>query len=283
MVSPHRLRFDFSHFEAMTPDQLKEVERLVNQGVRANLKLCTTVMDIEEAMSTGAMALFEERYGDRVRLVEIPGLSKELCGGTHAARTGDIGLFKILSESSVAAGVRRLEALTGGAALEAVQAMEGELLAAAGALKANRSELAEKAARVQAALKESERAVDELKARLAGAGARDLLAEAQELGGVKVLVTEVAIDNPKALREVSDDLHGRMGSGVMVLGAKSGGKALLLVRVTKDQAGRFHAGNLVKELAPMVGGGGGGKSELAQAGGTKPEGFGAKLWPRPRR
>lgn len=270
MVSPERLRFDFSHFQAMTPEEIKAVEVTVNQGIRANIAVDTTVMDLEEAMRTGAMALFEERYGDKVRLVQVPGVSKELCGGTHAQRTGDIGYFKIIGESSVAAGVRRLEALTGGAAVEAVQALEEEVGRAAGALKVGRLELSGRVKKLLASLKESEREVDTLKARLAGASSRDLISEAVEVAGVKVLAVKVEVDNPKALRDLADTMRERLGSGVAVLGAESGGKALLLALVTKDLAGRFHAGNLVKVLAPMVGGGGGGRPDMAQAGGPNP-------------
>jgi len=277
MVSPERLRFDFSHFEAMTPEELRAVERTVNEGVRANISLDTQVMGIDEAMATGAMALFEERYGDQVRLVRIPGVSKELCGGTHAGATGDIGFFKIVSESSVAAGVRRLEALTGGAAVEAVQALEAEANKAAAALKVSRPELAERVGRLMATLKEREREVQTLKGRLAGASSRDLMSEAVEAAGVKVLAVKVEVDNPKALRDLADTVRDKLGSGVAVLGAESGGKALLLALVTKDLAGRFHAGNLVKELAPMVGGGGGGRPDMAQAGGQKPEGLEAAM------
>ncbi len=270
LVSPERLRFDFSHFQAMTPEDIREVERLVNAAIRQNIALVTTEMDLEQAMQSGAMALFEERYGDRVRLVQIPGVSKELCGGTHTQRTGDIGLFKIISESSVAAGVRRVEALSGGVALEAVLAMEEELGRAAAALKGARSEVADKAQKLSQALKEREREVETLKTRLAGAGSRDLLADAVEIAGAKVLAVQVESDNPKALRELSDSLRDRIGSGIVVLGAAAEGKALLLALVTKDLVGRFHAGNLVKALAPMVGGGGGGRPDLAQAGGQNP-------------
>ncbi|MCA1905959.1 MAG: alanine--tRNA ligase [Desulfarculus sp.] len=273
LVSPERLRFDFSHFQALTPEEIRAVERTVNAGIRQNLPLTTTVMGIDEAMASGAMALFEERYGDQVRLVEVPGISKELCGGTHTARTGDIGLFKIVTESSVAAGVRRVEALTGAAALEAFLALEDQLGAAAAALKCPRSEVAERAVKLQAAIKEREKELESLKARLAGAGSRDLLAEAREVGGVKALVTQVEIDSPKAMRELADNLRERIGSGVVVLGAAAEGKALLLALVTKDLTGRFHAGNIVKELAPLVGGGGGGRPDLAQAGGQNPDGL----------
>ena len=220
MVSPERLRFDFSHFEAMTPEELRAVERTVNEGVRANISLDTQVMDIDEAMATGAMALFEERYGDRVRLVQIPGVSKELCGGTHTGATGDIGYFKIVSESSVAAGVRRLEALTGGAAVEAVQALETEVGKAAGALKVGRPELAERVGKLMASLKEREREVETLKGRLAGASSRDLMSEAVEVDGVKVLAVKVEVDNPKALRDLADTVRDKLGSGVAVFGRR---------------------------------------------------------------
>ena len=273
MVSPERLRFDFSHFEALTPEELRAVERTVNDGVRANIALDTQVMDIDQAIATGAMALFEERYGDRVRLVQIPGVSKELCGGTHTGATGDIGYFKIVSESSVAAGVRRLEALTGAAAVEAVQSLESETMKAAAVLKVSRSELAERVGKLLAALKEREREVETLKGRLAGASSRDLLSEAVEVAGVKVLAVKVEVDNPKALRDLADTVRDKLGSGVAVLGAESGGKALLLALVSKDLVKRFHAGNLVKVLAPMVGGGGGGRPDMAQAGGQNPGGL----------
>ncbi|MBU1277470.1 MAG: alanine--tRNA ligase [Proteobacteria bacterium] len=282
MVSPERLRFDFSHFQAITPEELKAVEVVVNQGIRANLAVDTEVMDLEQAMSTGAMALFEERYGDKVRLVKVPGVSKELCGGTHAQRTGDIGYFKIIGESSVAAGVRRLEALTGGTAVEAVQALEDEVGRAAAALKVGRLELSGRVKKLMGSLKDSEREVEALKARLAGASSRDLLSEAVEVAGVKVLAVKVEVDNPKALRDLADTVRDRLGSGVAVLGAQSGDKALLLALVTKDLAGRFHAGNLVKVLAPMVGGGGGGRPDMAQAGGQNPAALDEALAQVPR-
>ena len=277
LVSPQRLRFDFSHFEALTPQEMRQVEAEVNAGIRANLPLSTKVMDLEEAMTTGAMALFEERYGAKVRLVSIPGVSQELCGGTHTQRTGDLGLFKLVGESSVAAGVRRVEALTGAGAVEAVQAMEMELSEAAAALKANRGEVAARAARLQTSLKERERELDQLKARLAGAGARDLLDDAAQVAGVKVLAVQVGADNPKALRELSDDLRGRLGSGVVVLGAAAEGKALLLAAVTSDLSKKISAGDLIKNLAPLVGGKGGGRPDLAQAGGSDPAGLPAAL------
>ena len=273
MVSPERMRFDFTHFEAVTQEEIQQVERLVNGWVAANIDLCTTVMDLDEAMKTGAMALFEERYGDKVRVIKIEGVSQELCGGTHAARTGDIGFFKLVSESSVAAGVRRIEALTGAAAVEAVQAMEQELIKAAAVAKASRSDLSDRVSKLVSGLKETERQLDKLKAQLAGAKSRDLLDDAKEIAGVKVLITKLQLDNPKAMREVADTIRDRIGSGVAVLGAESEGKALLLALVTKDLTKRFHAGMIVKELAPMVGGGGGGKPDLAQAGGQNPGGL----------
>ncbi|KIX11640.1 alanine--tRNA ligase [Dethiosulfatarculus sandiegensis] len=273
LVSPDRLRFDFSHFEAVTPEQIKAIENEVNQAVRANICLDTQVMGLEEAMKSGATALFEERYGDQVRIVSIPGVSKELCGGTHAHRTGDIGLVKVIGETSVAAGVRRLEAQTGHGAILAMQDMEDQLNQAAAALKVGRQELVPRLTKLQAQLKETEREMEKLKTQLASAGTKDLLEDAVEIDGVKVLATQVTTDNPKSLRELSDTLRDRIGSGVVVLGAKAGKKALLLVLVTKDLVKKVHAGNLVKALAPMVGGGGGGKPDLAQAGGQNPDGL----------
>jgi alanyl-tRNA synthetase len=273
LVSPDRLRFDFTHFEAVTIEQIKTIENEVNRAVRANICLDTQVMDLEEAMKSGATALFEERYGDQVRIVSIPGVSKELCGGTHAHRTGDIGLVKIIGETSVAAGVRRLEAQTGQGAILAMQDMDDQLNQAAAALKVGRQELVPRLTKLQSQLKEAEREKEKLKAQLASAGTRDLLEDAVDIEGVKVLATQVNTDNPKALRELSDTLRDRIGSGVVVLGAKSGKKALLLALVTKDLVKKVHAGNLVKALAPLVGGGGGGKPDLAQAGGQDPDGL----------
>jgi len=274
LVAPGRLRFDFTHFEALTPEQMRAIEAEVNAGIRANRQVVTEVMDIDQALASGAMALFEERYGDKVRLVQIPGISKELCGGTHVSRTGDIGLFKLVAESSVAAGVRRVEALTGAAALEAVQALEAELAAAAAALKAPRSAVAEKVRHLQQQLKQQAQHIEQLKAKLAaGGGGEDLLSRAVEVAGVKVLAARVEADNPRTLREAGDALRDRLGSGVAVLGAEANGKAMLLALVTKDLTDRFHAGNLVKALAPLVGGGGGGRPDMAQAGGQKPEGL----------
>jgi len=272
MVSPQRLRFDFSHFEAMTPQQMAQVEAMVNEGVLANIAVSITEMPAEEALGSGAMALFGEKYGDTVRVVEIPGLSKELCGGTHVKRTGDIGLFKLVAEASVAAGVRRVEALTGRAALAAVRAMEDELHKAAGLLKARPTELAERVAKLMATVKEREREVEQLKAKLAGGGGgRDLLAGVVKHGAIQTLAQKVEVDSAKALRALSDEIIERLGSGVLVLGAAAEGKAFLLARVSKDLQGRFHAGNIVKELAPLVGGGGGGRPDMAQAGGQNPD------------
>lgn len=278
LVSSQRLRFDFSHFEALTPEQMSTIERLVNDSIRANIDLKTDVMDLEQAMASGAMALFEERYGDKVRIVQIPGVSKELCGGTHCGATGDIGLFKLVSESSVAAGVRRVEALTGAAAVEAMQAVEEELAKTAAALKAPRSEASAKAANLLAQLRQAKNEIEVLKVKLAsGGGGQDLLSQAQEIAGIKVVAAQVEADTPKALRDAADNLRDRLGSGVAVLGAAVEGKAMLLALVTKDLTKRFHAGNLVKVLAPMVGGGGGGRPDMAQAGGQNPDGLGDAL------
>lgn len=273
MVTPDRLRFDFSHYEGLTPPEIRAVETEVNRAIRANIPVCTTVMAMEEAIKAGAIALFEERYGSQVRLVEVNGISKELCGGTHARRTGDLGLFKIVSETSIAAGMRRIEALTGTGALNHVFSLEDELSKSAQVFKSSPQELYERSKKVMAVLKEKDREIETLKARLAGAGSRDLMSEVMDIDGVKLLVAQVEADNPKALRELSDNLRERLGSGIVVLAAKAEGKVLLLAMVSKDLVKTFHAGNIVKELAPLVGGGGGGRPDLAQAGGQDPAGL----------
>ena len=278
MVSPEGLRFDFSHISAMTPDEMRQVEQLVNQAIWANYEVCTNLMSLQEAMRSGATALFEERYGEHVRVVEIPGVSRELCGGTHAARSGDIGLFKLLGESSVAAGVRRVEALTRQGALKFVQDQAALLEKLGAVLKSAPNELDERVQRLQGQVKDKDREIETLKTRLAqGGGGGDIMAELQQVGDFKRLIKEVETDSPKALRELADNLRDRMESGVVVLGARAEGKALLLAAVSKDLTGRFQAGNIIKELAPLVGGGGGGRPDMAQAGGTDVNGLKAAL------
>jgi len=271
MVAPDRLRFDFTHFAAISRNELAEIERLVNEQIRVNRDLQVREMNLDEALKTGAMALFEEKYGDRVRMVEIPGFSRELCGGTHTHRTGDIGLFVITQEMSIASGVRRIEALAGRRALDYLGRQQSVLHQAAGLLKAGPFEVAERVEKLLANQKQMEKELEALKSSLTSRRSADLLEQAEEVGGVKVLVMRVEADDPKALREMNDRFKERLSSGVTVLGAHQGDKAFLLVGVTPDLTSRVHAGNLIKEIVKEIGGSGGGRPDMAQAGGNRPE------------
>ena len=271
LVAPDRLRFDFTHFSHIEPEQIRQIEYLVNQRIRANVPVTTDEMDAEDALKTGAMALFEEKYGDRVRVVSLSDFSKELCGGTHTRRTGDIGLFKIVSESSVAAGVRRIEALTGQAALDFVQQLAHTAQQSGHLLRARTEDVVARIEQLMAVQKSTEKEIEKLKAALADARAGSGEDEMQTIGGVPVLVKKVGVDKPAALRDLADRFKDRVKSGIVILGSATGGKALLIVVVSKDLIKRFHAGNIVKELAAMVGGGGGGRPDMAQAGGPEPE------------
>jgi len=234
-------------------------------------------MPAEEAFKTGAMALFEEKYGDRVRVISLEEFSKELCGGTHTARTGNIGLFKIVSESGVAAGVRRIEAVTGPSAVEAVQATARAVREAAQLLKEKPEALTQRIARLLAEAKGLEREIEQLKGRLSAAAVADAGGDVQTIGGVSVLVKKVEADSPAALREMLDRFKDKLRSGVMVLGSVSDGKVMLIAGVTKDLTKRFHAGHLIKQVSAVVGGSGGGRPDMAQAGGSQPENLDAAL------
>ncbi|HCU25802.1 MAG TPA: alanine--tRNA ligase [Deltaproteobacteria bacterium] len=273
LVAPERLRFDFSHFQPMTREQILAVEDLVNEKIREDIEVCKSEMNYDAAIQSGAMALFGEKYGDKVRVLKIEDFSTELCGGTHVDRTGEIGLFKILGESSVAAGVRRIEAVTGSAAFFYLRDLEEKWNALARKLKVTPEEMPEKVERQAELVKKLEKESAQLKAKLAGGGAAsaDFMQQVRESGGVKVLVLRRDIEDLKSLREFSDQVKNKLGSGVSVIGSASEGKATLIVRVSKDLASRFDAGKLAKELAALVGGSGGGKAEMAQAGGPKVE------------
>jgi alanyl-tRNA synthetase len=275
VVGPDALRFDFAHFQSLTGDELHRVEARVNELVRQNAAGDTTELAIEDARKTGAMMIFGEKYGETVRVVTL-GPSKELCGGTHVRRTGDIAYFKIASEESIAAGVRRIVAHTGPRAVELSQRIEDELRRAAGLFKAGAFEVAAKVEAAQRRVKELERALEEAGGKLAAAQSGDLAAQAEQVGAAKVLAVKVQGD-AKALRELADKLRDKLGSGVVALGAEVDGKAVLLVAVTKDLTGKVKAGELVKEAARLVGGSGGGKPDLAQAGGADPSGLDAAL------
>jgi alanyl-tRNA synthetase len=272
LVSPERLRFDFSHFAQVDQQTLREVEHIVNLHVRANHPLSTQILSREEAMKTGAMAIFEERYGDLVRLVKVgEGVSMELCGGTHTARTGDLGLFKIVSESAVGANLRRIEALTGKAALEYVQSQEESLKAVASALKTSPDQVKDRLEKLVAEQKQREREIESLRSRLLSSKSSDVLEGIKEIDGLRLLVRRVEADSPKELREFADRIRERLRSGVIVLGARKDDKAMLLCMVTDDLTGRFKAGQIISRLSGMVGGKGGGRDDMAQGGGSQPE------------
>ncbi|MCC6272966.1 MAG: alanine--tRNA ligase, partial [Deltaproteobacteria bacterium] len=269
-----------SHFQPMTREEIRAVEDLVNEKIREDLEVQKKEMAYDEAMGEGAMALFGEKYGDRVRVLKIEHFSTELCGGTHVDRTGEIGLFKIVSESSVAAGVRRIEAITGAGALRYLRDLEDKWNGLARRLKAAPDEIPERIERQAELLKKYERELSQLKAKLAsggGGGEGDLMQQVREVGGVKVLALRRDIDDLKSLRDFSDQVKNKLGSGVSVIGSAVEGKATLIVRVSKDLTGRFDAGKLAKELAALVGGSGGGKAEMAQAGGPNLEGLDGAL------
>jgi alanyl-tRNA synthetase len=271
LVTPDRLRFDFTHFSAMTVDEMARVEVEVNRRIRENQTVDTTEMESEEAISAGATALFGEKYGDRVRVVRVGEFSMELCGGVHAEAAGDIGLFKILQESGIAAGVRRIEAATGARALALVQNEEKAMDQMAALLKSDRSQLQSRVQKLIERQKELEREIEMLQGRLNAGQAGELLSQVQDAAGVKVLAVEIPGSDAKGLREMADQFRERLQSGVVVLGCKADDKASLLVAVTKDLTGLLHAGQLIRPLAEQVGGKGGGRPDLAQAGGNRPE------------
>ena len=271
LVSSERLRFDFTHFSKVESLDLERIEAIVNQQIRRDMTMSVDVMDAEEAFKSGATALFEEKYGDRVRVVSLDDYSKELCGGTHTSSTGTIGLFKIVGEMSIAAGVRRIEAVTGNVALAHIQNTESLLFSASQQLKAAPEELPERVAKLMDDLKVAEKKLEHVKAELAVKAADKDAGETRQINGVNVTAQVVQIDSPAALRDLADRFSDRLGSGIVVLGAESDSKALLIVKVSKDLTKQYHAGNLVKIAAGKVGGGGGGRPDMAQAGGAQPE------------
>jgi alanyl-tRNA synthetase len=276
-VGPERLRFDFSHFEPVSREQLLTIERLVNQEIRKNHLVETRIMSLEDAKSTGAMALFGEKYADQVRLLRMGDFSTELCGGTHVKAVGDIGLCKIVAEGGIASGVRRIEALTGAAALDWVEADEDRVLRLAGMLKGGRDDLDDRVASLLERGRSLEKELDQLKARLASSAGKDLAAQAVEVGGIKVLAAHIEGFDPKALRETLDQLKDKLGSAVVVLATVTDAKVSLVAGVTPDLTGRLKAGDLIREVAARVGGKGGGRPDMAQAGGTDPTGLPAAL------
>ena len=271
LVAPDRLRFDFSHFQPVTPEELLEIERRVNAEIRANAPAETQVMAYDKAVEAGAMALFGEKYETEVRVLRVGGFSMELCGGTHAKRAGDIGLFKIVSESGVAAGVRRIEALTGIGALDYVEQNEALLKDIGGLVRGSRDEVATKVREALDRIRQMEKEIRTLKDRMASGQGTDLSASAVDVGGVKVLATKVEGADAGALRNAVDQLKGKLKSAVIVLASvENPAKVLLVAGVTADLVGRIKAGELVGSVAAKVGGKGGGRPDFAQAGGTQP-------------
>lgn len=268
---PERLRFDFSHFEAVTKAELQQIEDMVNAQIRTNTALQTELMELDAAKEKGAMALFGEKYDDEVRVVSIGGFSIELCGGTHVARTGDIGLFKIVSEGGIAAGVRRIEAVTGEAAINYVNQQAEKLASIAALVKGDAANVLEKVAALVERGKGLEKELNQLKDKLASAAGASLLDNVVDINGVKLLVANLENTESKALRGMVDELKTKLGSGVIALGVANDGKVGLIAGVTKDLTDRFKAGELVNHLASQVGGKGGGRPDMAQAGGTQPE------------
>jgi alanyl-tRNA synthetase len=273
VVAPDYLRFDYTHFQGLPPETLEVIEDRVNRMIRDDAEAQTQVLPLEEAKASGAVALFGERYDEEVRVVQVHPKSRELCGGTHVARTGEIGLFKILSEGSIAAGVRRIVAVTGAEAISWLHQREREIAAVAQALRTSPGDVPQKLEATLRRSRELEKEIESLRSELAGARSGDLLSQVREVGGKRVLATRAEGD-AKDLRELADRMRDRMGSGIVALGGEIDGKALLLVAVTKDlvQAG-VHAGNLVRDMAGAIGGRGGGKPDLAQAGGADPAGL----------
>ena len=269
LVAPDRLRFDFTHYQAMTAEEIERVERIANEMVMADAPVGTELMAYDQAIGTGAMALFGEKYGDEVRVVRC-GESVELCGGTHVSRSGEIGPIVVLHESSIAAGVRRLEAVTGEAAVEKLRAAIDTEREISQALKVAPEQIVERVRQTVDQVRDLERQISDLRNKLAAEANKGLIDEARDVNGVKLIAAVAMADDADALRLLSVRLRDQIGSGVVVLGAEVGGKAALCVQVSKDLAGRLNAGKIIGPLAKIVGGGGGGKPDMAQAGGPNP-------------
>jgi alanyl-tRNA synthetase len=270
LVAPDRLRFDFAHFEAVSSEQLQRIERRVNEQIRRNATAETREMSYDEAVAEGAMALFGEKYGSSVRVLRIGDFSMELCGGTHVGRAGDIGLFKILTESGVAAGVRRIEAVTGEGALRLVEAQESAVREVAGLLRGTRDEIAQKVRDALDRIRQLEKENRQLRDKLASGQGTDLAASAVEVAGLQVVATQVDGADANALRTAVDQLKDRLKQAVIVLASVTAeGKVVLVAGVTAGETNRIKAGEIVGHVASQVGGRGGGRPDFAQAGGTE--------------
>ncbi|MDP3332396.1 MAG: alanine--tRNA ligase [Methylococcaceae bacterium] len=277
LVNPERLRFDFAHFEPVTASEIATIERVVNEQIRLNNPVAAQVMAKEDAVKAGAMALFGEKYGDEVRVLKIGEFSTELCGGTHVDRAGDIGSFKIISETGVAAGVRRIEAVTGGACIEWLESRDQALASIAGLVKSSPDKAPEKVEQLLEKNKLLEKQLERLQAKLASAAGGELVGKAVDVDGIKVLAVKLDDVDSKSLRDLVDQLKNKLGSSAVVLAVVEGDKVSLTAGVSKDVMGRVKAGDLVNFVATKVGGKGGGRPDLAQAGGNDPSGLVAAL------
>jgi alanyl-tRNA synthetase len=267
IVAPDRLRFDFTHYTAMDQAEVDEVERLMNHEIIENIPVDTEIMPLEVALGTGAMALFGEKYGDRVRVVSVPDFSKELCGGTHVARTGDIGVCKVVYESSISAGVRRIEAITGDRAVERYQQANDALKRIAEMMKVSEPELVEQVEKVLAREHALEKQVEQLKNKLAQSAASDLESQARTVKNVRVLAAQLDGMDRQQLRALADSLRNKWKSGVVVLASAEDSNVSIISAVTKDLTAKVHAGKLVGAVAQAVGGKGGGRPDMAEGGG----------------
>ncbi|MGN0481398.1 MAG: DHHA1 domain-containing protein, partial [Lachnospiraceae bacterium] len=275
LVTQDRLRFDFTHFQSMTEEEIAKVEAIVNEQIGNAIPVNTEVMSLEDAKKTGAMALFGEKYGEKVRVVSMGDFSTELCGGTHVSNTSNIMLFKIVSETGIAAGVRRIEALTGNGVLEYYKNIEAELNAAAKAAKSEPAQLVKKIQTMSDEIKALSSENESLKSKIANASIGDVMSDVVEIKGVKLLATKVADVDMNGLRNLGDSLKEKLGSGVILLASAQGTDKVNLIAMATDDvvAKGAHAGNMIKALAGIVGGGGGGRPNMAQAGGKNPAGI----------
>jgi alanyl-tRNA synthetase len=271
-VDDERLRFDFNHFQALTIEEIEKVEDLVNKKIMEVESVDTKLMTLDEAKETGAMALFDDKYGDKVRVVSIGDFSMELCGGTHVKNAGEIGLFKILSETGVASGVRRIEAVTGFNAIKYVEDKQRILKDACSALKCSEKDIITKISLQGNELKEKDKEISELKSKLTSGAEDDIINSAKEIQGVNVISYALEEVDANSLRDLADKVRNKMGSGVVVLMSNAQGKVNLVGMATKDVLIKgIHCGNIIKEISTILGGGGGGRPDMAQAGGKKPE------------
>ena len=271
LVAHDRLRFDFTHFSQVDSESLDKIEILVNERIRENVPLSIEEMEADRAFKSGATALFEEKYGDVVRVISLASFSRELCGGTHTDRTGNIGLFKIIGEYSVASGVRRIEALTGAAAVIQIQQTATILNETARLVKEKPGALLQRVEKMLSQQKLLEKELEKIKSKVASAAADGIDTDIKSLNGISVLVKKVTAETPSGMRDLADKFRDKIKSGIIVLGSAAGSKVLLIVVVTKDLTSRYHAGNIVKQVSSIVGGSGGGRPDMAQAGGNTPE------------